>query len=81
MEKERLTRKERVKNQRVRGQVIVHTCTVVILRLCVCSLCLCSRCGADYFLCVVFGGMQSGIGDDFRTWKTDEEMRLRQQFD
>lgn len=24
---------------------------------------------------------QSGIGSDFRTWRTDEEMALRQQFD
>ena len=24
---------------------------------------------------------QSGIGDDFRTWRSDEEMRLRQHFD
>ncbi len=24
---------------------------------------------------------QSGIGEDFRSWRTDEEMRLRQQFD
>jgi hypothetical protein len=24
---------------------------------------------------------QSGIGEDFRTWRTDEEMALRQQFD
>lgn len=24
---------------------------------------------------------QSGIGSDFRTWKTEEEMRMRQQFD
>ena len=24
---------------------------------------------------------QSGIGSDFRTWKSDEEMRQRQQFD
>ncbi|CAM9450569.1 unnamed protein product [Chrysoparadoxa australica] len=24
---------------------------------------------------------QAGIGSDFRTWKTDEEMRMRQQFD
>lgn len=24
---------------------------------------------------------QSGIGDDFRIWRSDEEMRLRQQYD
>jgi hypothetical protein len=24
---------------------------------------------------------QSGIGEDFRTWRTDEEMALRQRFD
>ena len=24
---------------------------------------------------------QSGIGDDFKVWKSDEEMRMRQQFD
>jgi len=24
---------------------------------------------------------QSGIGEDFRSWKTDEEMRMRQQYD
>lgn len=24
---------------------------------------------------------QSGIGEDFKTWKSEEEMRLRQQYD
>lgn len=24
---------------------------------------------------------QSGIGDDFRVWRTDDEMRMRQAYD